>query len=417
MKNLITLLLISTFILSAKEYTISTTNGTEEIFFSLNDEEVSRNNITDWHLAFKTGGIAATIRIGRTVELYEAIQLDINNLGENIDLADLEDPEKFKQVYNEHTDWRLGAFNQGGSPEQDFNYGWGSYQQGVGVAGDKLYVIKYENEGADVYKQFAMFTMAQGAYNFDIADLDGSNLEQLSVNKADFDGKAFGYYNLNSKEVINAQPFQFAWDFVIKEYRAAIPAGPEVIYYPVVGFFQNTNLWVAQVENLSDEKPNVSAYDPTMNTIGYDWKSFVDGSYQYPERTYFLQRFNDNGAGPEPEGTVYRLRFISYEGGSQKTSTFELDNITLSYSEDKTLSFGVYPNIIENGSADLVYNLNGNSEIKVYDAAGNEVLSNNIIGNGKLNRIDLELNTLGSGRYFVKLVNGNQFTTSSFIIK
>lgn len=412
------LVLIFTVSLVSEEFIVSTNGGSEEVFFGLTTGEISRNNTSDWHLAFKSGFIAGTIRIGGGVNLYEALELTLDNAGDDLSGIDLMDDSKFLQVYNQNTDWKAGAFNRGGSPEEDFGYGWGTYIQGEGVVGQKLYIIEYTVDDATVRKQIAFTGMSDRQYIFVISDLDGSNLEERSVSKDDFTGKAFGYYNIESDEVLDLQPADGTWDLVFKRYRAAIQAGPDLFHYPVVGLLQASNLWAITEEGDVVEPSANSFYLPEVNQIGYDWKSFnqAEGSYDFTDETYFLQRHLSTEDGSFiPNGRVYRLRFLSYEGGSQAASTFELSEVVLSYSENKTLSFGIYPNVVTNNSPNMLYNLSGSATLKVFDIRGVEVYSSNVSGNGKLNQFTFDISSLNNGQYFVQLINGNEFSTSQFI--
>lgn len=416
--RLILVFIIAFNILNATEIRIPTEGGAKSVYFNLNSLESTNVNADDWQLSFKSGNIAGTIRSNKNTKVFRAIDLTIEDFKTPIDAADIVDKSKFVELINDPSDWKMGAFNDGGSPEEDFNYGWGEYSQGSGIFGSKLFVIESTIEGKKHQKQFVINSVSDNKYFIELCDLDGTNEFSNEINKSTFSDKNFVYFNILNNEVINNEPNINEWDLLFTEYVTPIQAGPDVLNYTVAGVLQHPSLWVSELEGDVSTEPSDDTYSPMINTIGYDWKKF-DNGYVIEDKTYFAQKFTYNeDLERVGSGDIYRIRFTNYEGGTDKASTCEVNSLTSSV-EYKINQFAIYPNIIsQNESFNVVWNSNNRviTSMRIINSNGEEILSKNLTSTNELSNIKIDSN-LASGLYFVIFNYGNNIATQKLMVK
>jgi hypothetical protein len=403
MRLALLIILISTSLFS-ELVTIETKNGSSELYYKLGTGVTAEVSNDNWHLAFNGGLLGGTIRSNKNVTVYESTTLDYLNFGDPIVLDDLEDQTKFSEVFNQYDEWRMGAFNIGGQPGGfSEDYGWGEYVQGEGIIGIKLYVLKIANGNGNVeYKQLLIDEMSSGSYFLKFSDLDGSNQTDIVVKKEDFDGKLFGYLNVLTGEFLNNQPLISEWDFVIREYKDLLDAGPDSkIPYNVVGLLQNDNVWVAEQSNEKSSVPELSEFSRMVDKLGWDWKTFTT-SYEIEPYSYFLQNIIASDGGQViGNGPIYKLDFISYTGIPDKIVEFEINAISTSVEEEA--NFGIYPNIVAaNSSFTLVHSTQGTRNISIVNMQGSTVFSTQITGNGRLAEQNISISNLETGLYLIK---------------
>ena len=401
----------------AEEIRISTSGGKDMVFFNLADKSIQTAEENTWQLAFKAGAIAGTIRSNSNVNVYEAIELTIDGFKTPIELATLQDSTKFKLVYNSDINWKLGAFNDGGAPEDDYNYGWGSYVQGDGIYGTKLYVLEITVSGKKSYFQFVINSVLSSKYSIAWSNLDGTEDKTFEVDKSKFSDKLFAYFNIFNGELLNLEPVKNNWDLLFTNYITPIQAGPSIMYYPVSGILQNINTWVAELEGDVASNTQTDNYSTDINTIGYDWKTYSTG-YVIEDRTYFAQRNKTNEDGSKSgDGDIYRIRFTKYEGGSEKASTFDISSPVNSVNDGNS-KFVIYPSIISSNEGFNIVSsdINENCKIQILSLEGKLVYSQDMfIGNGlKINSID---KSITPGMYFVNIISKNNILTQKLIVK
>jgi len=111
--------------------------NTDMVFYSIEEGSVSSITQSVWDLAFDVSPMGATIRInggnGCELFLYGGI--------ETWDDVELEVVETLPNLYNDPTNWGVGAYSQGG--DGMFDIGWGLYDVVTHiVTGNKVFVIK-----------------------------------------------------------------------------------------------------------------------------------------------------------------------------------------------------------------------------------------------------------------------------------
>ncbi len=418
--KLVSLFILFVSLLTAEEIRVTTEGGSKNVYFSLKNSEVARVESDGWQLSFKTGNIAGTIRANKNTRVYAALSLGIDDFKSPIEVSDLSNKELFEELHNDVSSWKMGAFNTGGAPEEDFNYGWGEYVQGDGIYGTKLFVLEITNNGRKEYKQFIINSVYNNSYFLEACDLDGENPIEKVINKGNYIGKNFVMYDVFENEIIDQEPNKTDWDLLFTEYVTPIQAGPQLMYYTVAGIQQNEMTWVSKVAGINSDEPTSDSYSSIINTIGYDWKTFSNG-YIIEDYAYFVQRFTyGQDLTPIPSGEVYKIVFTNYEGGADKASSFEINPITASVDKDGNTRFAIYPNVISNGEEfNIIWNDNQRTianQVKVINSVGEVVYSKNINSVNELTNMKINTN-LSTGLYFVVFSNGSEVFTQKLMVK
>jgi hypothetical protein len=293
-------------------------NSASDVYYSLANGEVNTVNRTDWDIAFSVPLQTATVLIneGAGVELY--CVGDTNAW----DAVDENSANGVAPLYNNKSNWSIGAFNINASGFP--NYGWGTYHHATdhNVWGDSIYVIKL----SDGSLKKLMIKVKLGATSSNVirwANLDGTSQEEDTFSTQPYyDLKHFIHYSLVNKEVVEAEPDMDQWDLLFTRYVIQIPAGPGVIMnYPVMGILSNPDVSVAKVTGIPPkdalDTDATGGYSTNADAIGYDWKvsdpvthaiSLVDSV------SYFIQSI---------DGKKYQLYFTDYGGQSSGTVTFK----------------------------------------------------------------------------------------------
>lgn len=378
-----------------------------QVFYKLSDGTKTTASNTDWDLQFFSDLRSASIRTnsGVGVELYEALSTDTSNF-----TSSTLDTSSLTQLRDGYATWETDAFTSQATGHP--NYGWGIYAGLGNIYGDKIYAIKLSS---GVFKKIWINNIqTSGALNFTIADLDGSNSVAKNLNRSTYSTKRHFYYDVENDSVLDSEPAKTAWELVFRTYNDQ--AGPQ--YYNVTGALSNYNLGMAQVNNTATSiaKSNWNSYslDSSINTIGYDWKSFNNMTFTWnitDSLSYIMKDYN---------GDVYQLIFTGTSGGSTGKMYFTKELLSMvSLEENSPLAnFGIFPN-------PAVSNLNINFEllnstesvqINVIDVNGRTVntITNGFEGQG-FQTLTSDISGLNKGIYFVRIQAGKSVVTKKFI--
>ena len=378
-----------------------------QVFYKLSDGTKTIASNTDWDLQFFSDLRSASIRTnnGVGVELFEAVSTDTSNF-----TSSTLDTSSLTQLRDGYATWETDAFTsqQTGHP----NYGWGVYAGLGNIYGDKVYAIKLSS---GVFKKIWINNIqTSGALNFTIANLDGSNSVAKNLNRSTYSTKRHFYYDVENDSVLDSEPAKTSWELVFRTYNDQ--AGPQ--YYNVTGALSNYNLGIAQVNNTatSTAKSNWNSYslDSSINTIGYDWKSFNNMTFTWnitDSLSYIMKDYN---------GDVYQLIFTGTSGGSTGKMYFTKELLSMVSIEENTplANFGIFPN-------PAVSNLNINFEllnstesvqINIIDVNGRTVktITNGFEGQG-FQTLTSDISGLNKGLYFVRIQAGKSIVTKKFI--
>lgn len=163
------------------------------------------------------------------------------------------------------------------------------------------------------FRKFRFQSVSSTAYTFDVAHLDGSQLQTITVPKDP--ARHHTCFKLNDG-VHAIEPVSGAWDFVLTQYTHQFyePFMP----YLVVGMLSAPGVRVAQVNNA--DFATVTLADTLQHTfhggrdaIGYDWKvySFDEASFTVDERMVYIVQ--------DAEGFFFKLHFLDFYGEQGQT--------------------------------------------------------------------------------------------------
>jgi hypothetical protein len=376
------------------EVTMSPGN-TDMVFYALENGAVSSVVQSSWDLAFAVTPMGSTIRIngGNGCELFLYGGL------ETWDSVDTSMIETLPKLYNDQSDWGVGAYSQGG--DGVFDIGWGLYNIVTHiVTGDKVFILKLSD---GTLKKTKIVSLEAGEFKYVYANIDGSDSQELSVVQSDYTDKNFVYFNFESEMLMDLEPVNTSWDMVFLKYIADVGGG---FYYPVTGCLSNNSVSVQKAEGLFDPFYESDFSSELMSdladAIGYDWKEYdMDlGAYNVSDdRCYFVSDEN---------GMTWRVVFTAFEGSA--TGIIELGKILeeaplndVSYfnSTDIQDGFALYPNPTSSGNVSLVINSNSTATITLYNAMGS-IASTPLQVNGE-RTVNLQVNDLSQGVYLVEV--------------
>ena len=404
------LLLIFSFSAAAQSQTVSMQPSySHQIFYSMENGEISNIDNTDWDLAFSTGSMSSSIRIngGMGTELY------LYPLGDTTNWTSFNasNISSWSPVHNSDTNWQIGAFDKYST--SPFDMGWGIYNIVTHyVYGDSIYAIKTTNGN---WKKLWIQQLAGGEYTFKYANLDGTGEVNASIKQSDFANRNFAYYSLEQNTAINREPDSQDWDITFTKYITPVQG----MAYGVTGVLSNIGIHVAQADNL----PSPNTYtDYTqhqmmseMNSIGYDWKDFNMSTMSYstnPNRCYFVKDFNEK---------IWRVVFTSFEGSSTGIVEFNTEEMTsttfISESKSDISTFEIYPNpITDNKITVILDNKTEKSELNIYDLTGKNTHTEMLYGAGFQAQL-ITIPNLKKGVYIAEISSKGSTFQKKLIVK
>lgn len=421
--TILSLLIITTFQLSAQLIEVDIKDRNESAYLNLQNLEITNVDNNNWDIAFMTGlNAAISINGGQGVRLWHVTDATIDDFDMALDTAGKFDV--WEEQLNSPDTWSIGAFNLGvdGFEGSTGDFGWGQYNQTI-ITGTELFVIKLRNGD---YKKIAINELATSIYFFTYSDLDNMNQVSAEMSKANFSGKMKGYYDLEKDEQLDREPLIENWDLEFSRYLELVTQQGTTQPYPVVGVRSSNNVKIAQLDDVDivdTPEPKDEDFSSSITTIGWDWKvfDFTKGYLMAENRVYFVQRFEmvDNGNGPEevPVGDLHKLVFTGFGGGK-----YTINGITTSVAETNydNNKFAVYPNVIsKNDKLNLVYAGNdlGNANLNIYSETGQNVHSQSVTLTENLQISNISTTNFDSGVYFVRIQNGNSSYTQKFIVR
>ena len=384
-----------------------------QVYFKLSDNTTNTAPAASWDLAFqKAAGMSiGSIRVNdyRTSAIYEA---GATTEWATIDVANEGD---WTQVYNSATSWDAGAFNEGSA-----GYGWGEYNLNGDhhVNGTVVFVLKYSatNYKKVVIEDLNTQTAGGPTYTIKSSTWDGTAwsadvTSTVQTPSAASSTTAFTYLSFDSNTTVDVAPVDTAWDFVFSKYDDLVSMGGTSMMYDVTGALSN-NLSVAAVEEAGTivdfTLPADDAYTTDINAIGDKWKSFTGGAYTIPEKTYYIKTDDDK---------VYRLFFLSFAGTATGNLSFKYKEVTPTAGiEDfaNNSSFAIYPNPTANKNVTVALNnITEKATVSVYSITGAKVFETTLTANAQ----ELNLSTLNSGIYLVRVEAGNNAEVKRLVIQ
>lgn len=373
-----------------------------QTWYSFENGSVATAPKNNWHLAFEISGFTSAIRINGAIglELY----LDPEGTVENWETLDTTALDLWDKLYDSETSWAASAFNQPADTENDFDLGWGTYSFITHqVIGDRLFVLKIaENK----YYKIWIEKLAGGTYTFKTARLDGSEEATHTIAKANFQGKSFAYFNVETAQTLDREPLSIDWDLLFTQYVSYIPDP-----YVVTGVLTNTGVQSARIYPVDIHEaidPSSVPLDSMINTIGYDWKIFDLGSFSWKLQDSLVFVVKDK------QSTIWKIAFTGFGGQGTGNFIFEKEILseTNSVSElaPDALRLMTFPNPASD-HVNLVFDLplaTQYADIRVFNMQG-QIMAQQRISNlpSGLNTHYVNLYQLTPGVYVIHTQAGN----------
>ena len=367
-----------------------------DIYYSFANGQVKTEPGNNWHLAFTARIVDASIMInevGGQVEAYVAAN-DTTSWA-TLDTTGL----AWTALHNSTEDWALGALSNLNTPFPD--YGWGTYSTITNnVVGTRIFILKI----GGIYKKFMVRIMkTNGDYIFRMANLDGSNEVVKTVNKNNYSGKNFFYYNVLTDQFLDREPATASWDFVVRRYLTEIQS----TWYPVTGIQTNLNRVSSMISGVDTASNNWSSVplDDVIDNIGSDWKSFNNTTFAWEladSTIYFATSVT---------GDLYKVVFTSFAGSSSGNFSFNQRLVSgVGVAENEAPSFTAYPNP-SHGSVNLVLeNPETIRAISIVDLAGRVVQQLPLVPSQRIE-------DLSAGTYLLVLETAGSRTVEKLIVR
>jgi hypothetical protein len=384
-----------------------------QVWYNLDQGTETSVSGTSWDLAFQISGFSAVILANTAygAELYIYPNGDTGSWA-SLDTAGIGSWEAW---HNSATTWDRGAFNQGINPNNSLDLGWGQYNFITHhVTGDSLFVWK---TASGSIKKIWIENLAAGAYNFKIADYNGANLKQVSVNKSNFQGKNFAYYSIAQDTVLDLEPLSSSWDLVFSKYIDYVPTA-----YSVSGIRTNIGLEAVKVYPVNNPASyNNTAghnYSSDINVIGHDWKSFNFGTFSYDieDSTVYLVKVDTN--------TYWKLVMKGFGGSANGNFIFEktlLSQLTgIGERVAESGNFMLYPNPVTGRSIQLVTDLPLNTKearVQIFTMNGQLLREEQLRINNSFETHELNLSNLKEGMYVLHLIHEEGTLSRKLILK
>lgn len=406
MKLIFTTIFIAiTSMLSAQVVSDIVTTGegyTNQIWYSLANGEVGNAPKDNWDLAFEISGFTASIRYNEQKGM--AVYASPYSIADWAAVDTTGMANNWEVLHDDPKSWERGAFNMYSS--SDFDLGWGIYNVVTHViAGDSIYVVKLANGN---FKKLRIDNLAAGTYNFTYADIDGQNEISAALVKSQFSGKNFGYYNLETNEVVDREPLSEDWDITFTKYIDLV--GPDATTpYGVTGILQNYTAETAEATEtpVDDAVWSDFSFSDEINVIGYDWKYF-DFSLGYvitENLSYFVMDQN---------GSVYQVVFTGFDGTSTGIYEFTVEEVgTVGITEIDIYNLRAFPNPSQGENVNIHWDFGDFSQLRLIDLSGKLVLSQNI--SSQSHSAEIPTSQLASGVYILQLQGASSFVNQKLV--
>ena len=298
-------------------------NYANQAYYRLSDDQTTILANTSWDLAFTANGFQdAGVFINESsassftapLPELEAYAAGVEFFDDFIDPVSLED-----RRYNDEESWLYGALNTDRDPLNPFDFGWGLYNPMTNqVVGNKVWVLKLRN-GA--YKKFMIDSVVLTTYHIRWADLDGSNLQTMAINKNNHMDAGFAYLSIQNNQILANPPKD--WDFFWGRHTDPLDDGAGgIIEYMVTGVLTGPGIQVAEADDVDIIEVDyvtgnyADSLSDSPKVIDHDWKyfDFSTGWNIDPDRVFFVKTRDDH---------VWKIIIIDFEGSSTGNMVFE----------------------------------------------------------------------------------------------
>lgn len=277
------------------------------IFYNLNNETFSVEELADWDLALESGanGFRALMNGGTGVQIAAMGDTTFDALY-NVDNAEWKwDPPSFLIDSSAIGNWADKGF----------------------VPSREVYLIdRTINSKFEQYKKFQLLEVTDTYYLIRTASIDGSNDQVIRVDKDP--NVSYVYVHLENGPLAKYEPAKDDWDFMFTRYRYVYYDMTPNIPYEVNGVILNANKVTAAdtrmaFDSLTLEEAMKLDFTPRRDFIGFDWKYYDFDKEAYItdiKRVIVIRSHN---------GIYFKLRFIDFydEDGVKGAPTFEFQRL------------------------------------------------------------------------------------------
>ena len=387
---------------------------THAVYYTIADGSTTAVTHESWDIAFATGALDVGIHVNEAVGRSFVGELPQTKLfvSSSTDFANV-DTTGMIRLYNDELSWEAGAFNSVANPMNPADLGWGTYDFASNqLSGSRVFIIEPRSGGI---KKLKIESLQAGVYNFRYAELDGSNEVEASVDKNAYPGATLAYFSFERETQVEIEPAN--WDLLFTRYTTLAEASPDIfVNYTVTGVLSNKGIEVAKAKNIEpatvDYTDYEDAYITDINAVGWDWKSFQDAWFIATDVVYFVKANN----------TIWKLRFVDFEGSSTGVTTLEKTKVgeytSLKEMPKNVSVFEVYPNPASNFT-NVVFEVTTSvkdAQVKVFNQLGELVQSQKVGLHQGLNAYKLPLH-LSAGTYYLSLQIGGELITKSVIVQ
>lgn len=366
---------------------------------------------TDWHLAFSVQPVqfpqntlqSVTIRLNEGAGGISLHQKSLNDTafftGDTIGFS------TFDRLYDTDNNLDTGAFNRGLNISQ-FDYGWGVYNQTTkNIPGRNVFYLQLSS-GIKKFRvvELTFDTLWQVQY----ANLDNSNLQNITISKKQFTGKLFAYLNVETNLVSDREPLANSWDLLFHKYFARDVAGLDG--YPSTGVWNNKGVEVAEARqtDVGTATYNNFTFTKSMNTIGRDWKEYVAPVWEIEDSLLYFAKTKN--------GAIYKLRLTEFGGGSNGMFVFEKSQVFGSTSIDavSTIRMKCYPNPASNFISVVTDGIESDAKISISDLSGRNFIQQTLPSGFATTNVDVQ--GLHSGIYLLVIESNGIRKTERVVI-
>ena len=377
------------------------------VFYNLANGSQTSSPNNDWHIAFSARYIAgftyASTSQAAAVLINEAYGLKLfrcpnQNLAQYASF-DTTGWESWQQMHNPDTTWTIGAFNINRNVSDQFNYGWGEYNQGDHniYSDSSIYLIQMPDGS---FKKFAILNLIYDtAFNVQYANLDGSGASTSQIVKNN--SKNFLYLNLNTNTVMDKEPALTDWDFVALRYNNTTYNAANLTQDIGILTKDQNSVYPASGSDAQQSCYNGSNYATEINLIGKSWMG-TPGDTVKPGLAYFVTT---------PYGN-YKLSITGFGGAATGVIDFTIgicaNQSGIAELNSSAMDISIYPvpaseqiNVRVNSTAE------SNTEIQVLDMSGRVLISQSTNVSVGENNFPMNIASIQSGNYIVSVASAS----------
>ncbi|MBS3915336.1 MAG: T9SS type A sorting domain-containing protein [Bacteroidetes bacterium] len=400
------------------------TSYTNQIFYDMATGQKGSASVKGWDIAHTTEVMDNCIRANHMTGM-QVIHYKGSGNWSTFDTAGW---KSWGLNYNDIHVHQKGAFNLYMNPP--WGFGWGTYNTSSHeVVGDSMYLLAWFNGAA--YTKFLKFEpmkqTVSGDFVFRFADVDGSNEVTDTLFQSEAAQQNYKYYNFNSKNNLVREPDKSSWDIAFNRYYEPIPAGPTVMWYPVMGVESNRGTKAAKIispwstvlstDSTTLRDQGVANVKNDLTAIGSGWKYFDNGSFKWylADTQSFIVRSVEAA-----DSVFYLIHFTGFGGSADGKVVFAKTRLgkTNAVSHPKIGTMRVFPNPASN---QIYVNLEGSHvnqiTLKLHDLNGRELRSASVENSGSFSNWMMPVHGIKAGIYLLSIESGNDKITQQIIIQ